>query len=462
MRLFWKVFAVLWLATLLVGGSGFLISRTLQQDWLLLQFHPQLRDFSEQLVSVYERQGPAAAQQWLERQQQRHRLRAELFDSQGQRLIRGTLPTLPRYEAPNLTGGEQRTRHGRLFQLAWDSEQASYQLLLHVPAQELFRWQRTPLAMLSNITMVMLLLALLSLLLSRYLTAPLQKLGVAAEDLAEGRFDARALARIGRRRDEIGQLSRRFQSMADRVQSLLNSQNQLMRDISHELRSPLARLRIGLALGSKQGLAADDPLWNRLDRECSRLDSLIGDILTLSRLDARDMPAAPFRLDELVSAAVEDARFAADTQTLEIHGTTGCELHGWADQLSSALDNLLRNALRFSPEHGRITVNLDADALGCSVVITDQGPGVPDEWLARLGEPFARVPGQPADSGHGLGLAIARRAVARHGGTVTFTNGDHGGLQACLYLPRSGQLPGQRRKKSRESSAGTVLPSPAD
>jgi len=462
MRLFWKVFAVLWLATLLVGGSGFLISRTLQQDWLLLQFHPQLRDFSEQLVSVYERQGPAAAQQWLERQQQRHRLRAELFDSQGQRLIRGTLPTLPRYEAPNLTGGEQRTRHGRLFQLAWDSEQASYQLLLHVPAQELFRWQRTPLAMLSNITMVMLLLALLSLLLSRYLTAPLQKLGVAAEELAEGRFDARALARIGRRRDEIGQLSRRFQSMADRVQSLLNSQNQLMRDISHELRSPLARLRIGLALGSKQGLAADDPLWNRLDRECSRLDSLIGDILTLSRLDARDMPAAPFRLDELVSAAVEDARFAADTQTLEIHGTTGCELHGWADQLSSALDNLLRNALRFSPEHGRITVNLDADVLGCSVVITDQGPGVPDEWLARLGEPFARVPGQPADSGHGLGLAIARRAVARHGGTLTFTSGDHGGLRACLYLPRSGQLPGQRRKKSRESSAGTVLPSPAD
>jgi len=462
MRLFWKVFAVLWLATLLVGGSGFLISRTLQQDWLLLQFHPQLRDFSEQLVSVYERQGPAAAQQWLERQQQRHRLRAELFDSQGQRLIRGTLPTLPRYEAPNLTGGEQRTRHGRLFQLAWDSEQASYQLLLHVPAQELFRWQRTPLAMLSNITMVMLLLALLSLLLSRYLTAPLQKLGVAAEELAEGRFDARALARIGRRRDEIGQLSRRFQSMADRVQSLLNSQNQLMRDISHELRSPLARLRIGLALGSKQGLAADDPLWNRLDRECSRLDSLIGDILTLSRLDARDMPAAPFRLDELVSAAVEDARFAADTQTLEIHGTTGCELHGWADQLSSALDNLLRNALRFSPEHGHITVNLDADALGCSVVITDQGPGVPDEWLARLGEPFARVPGQPADSGHGLGLAIARRAVVRHGGTLTFTCGDHGGLRACLYLPRSGQLPGQRRKKSRESSAGTVLPSPAD
>src|SRR5690606_11567267 len=99
MRLFWKVFAVLWLATLLVGGSGFLISRALQQDWLLLQFHPQLRDFSSQLVGVYEEQGPAAAQQWLEQQLQQYRLRAELFNDQGQRLLQGTLPTLPRREA---------------------------------------------------------------------------------------------------------------------------------------------------------------------------------------------------------------------------------------------------------------------------------------------------------------------------------------------------------------------------
>lgn len=461
MRLFWKVFAVLWLATLLVGGSGFLISRALQQDWLLLQFHPQLRDFSQQLVSVYEQQGPSAAQQWLEQQLQEHRLRAELFDSQGQRLIEGTLPTLPRRETDS-PREEQRPRHGRLFQLAWDSEHTSYQLLLHIPGLELFRWQRTPFATMSNITMAMLLLALLSLLLSRYLTAPLQKLGLAAEELARGRFDASGLARTGRRRDEIGQLSRRFQSMADRVQSLLNSQTQLMRDISHELRSPLARLRVGLALGAKQGLAADDPLWARLDRECSRLDSLIGDILTLSRLDARDIPAQPFDLDQLVAEAVEDARFIADNRQLSVQGSTGCQLHGWSDQLGSALDNLLRNALRFSPENGKIQVNLSATASGCEVVISDEGPGVPDDWLPRLGEPFARVPGQPADSGHGLGLAIARRAVARHGGTLNFSRAVSGGLRACIQLPRMAHSSGQRRKKLRESSTGTGLAAPTD
>lgn len=462
MRLFWKVFAVLWLATLLVGGSGFLISRALQQDWLLLQFHPQLRDFSEQLVGVYEQQGPTAAQQWLEQQQQEYRLRAELFNSQGERLIQGTLPTLPRREADRPRSSEQRPRHGRLFQLAWSSEHTSYQLLLHIPGPELFRWQRTPFALISNITMAMLLLALLSLLLSRYLTAPLQKLGVAAEELAKGRFDASGLTRIGRRRDEIGQLSRRFQSMADRVQSLLNSQTQLMRDISHELRSPLARLRIGLALGSKQGLAADDPLWARLDRECSRLDSLIGDILTLSRLDARDIPAQPFDLDKLVADAVEDARFIADDQQLVIQGSTRCQLNGWSDQLASAVDNLLRNALRFSPEDSEIRVSLAANAQGCEVVISDDGPGVPKEWLPRLGEPFARVPGQPADTGHGLGLAIARRAVARHGGTLSFSQAASGGLRACIQLPRITHSPGQRRKKLRESSTGTGLPTPID
>ena len=459
MRLFWKVFAVLWLATLLVGGSGFLISRALQQDWLLLQFHPQLRDFSSQLVGVYEEQGPAAAQQWLEQQLQQYRLRAELFNDQGQRLLQGTLPTLPRREASD-EASPPRPRYGRLFQLAWDSDQASYQLLLHIPGPELFRWQRTPFAMLTNITIAMLVLAALSLLLSRYLTAPLRQLGAAAEDLAEGRFDATALARTGRRRDEIGQLSRQFQNMADRVQSLLNSQTQLMRDISHELRSPLARLRIGLALGQKQGLSADNPLWERLDRECSRLDSLIGDILTLSRLDARDIPPAPFELDSLVADILEDARFVAGDRQLRLEGATGGTLYGWSDQLASAVDNLLRNALRFSPAEGEVMVRLEATGRDYQVEISDQGPGVPEEWLSRLGEPFARVPGQPADSGHGLGLAIARRAVARHGGTLDFSLTDTGGLRARISLPRHAQLSGQRWKKSRESSTGTGLGSP--
>src|SRR5690606_5450184 len=167
MRLFWKVFAVLWLATLLVGGSGFLISRALQQDWLLLQFHPQLRDFSQQLVGVYEQQGADAAQTWLEQQHQQHRLRSELFDSHGQRLLLGPLSTLPQRPTNTDRCAEQRPRRGRLFHLGWAAQTDAVLLLRHLSRPVLFRWPRTPLALFTYVTMARLLLALVSLPLSR-------------------------------------------------------------------------------------------------------------------------------------------------------------------------------------------------------------------------------------------------------------------------------------------------------
>lgn len=447
MRLFWKVFAVLWIATLLVGGSGFLVSRALQQDWLLLQFHPQLKDFAEELTDLYENQGPAQAQVWLAAQREANRFRAQLYSNAGQPLLAGTLPQLPRFAQPPTTESRSRsTRHGRMFQLAWSSGQADYHLSLFVPAPELFRWQRTPLALLANIALAMLVLAIISLLLSRYLTSPLRQLGLAAQSLAQGRFESDQLSRIGRRRDEIGDLSRHFNQMGERVQSLLDSQRQLMRDISHELRSPLARLRVGLALGNRKTLQENDPLWLRLDRECSRLDALIEDILTLSRLDSQDQPAERFLLDPLVFACVEDTRFVAEDQKIELRGATHCQLLGWPDQLGSAVDNLLRNALRFSAPQGLIRITLQAKSgslasLSCQITIEDDGPGVEEAWLSRLGEPFLRLPGQANDSGHGLGLAIARRAISMHGGKLTFSRSELGGLKAIINL--SAQPAGQ-------------------
>lgn len=439
MRLFWKVFAILWLATLLVGGSGFLVSRALQQDWLLLQFHPQLKDFAQQLVNRYEAQGAAGAQDWLENQRQEHRLRAQLYDTEGRSLLPGTLPRRPIFQQAAPSDIESRDIwHGRLFQLDWLTADGDYHLSLFVPRDEMFNWRRTPVALILNVVMAMALLALLSLLLSRYLTNPLRQLGVASQSLAQGRFEAEKLERIGRRRDEIGDLSRHFVRMAQRVQDLLDSQRQLMRDISHELRSPLARLRVGLALGSKQDIAIDDPLWLRLDRECTRLDLLIEDILTLSRQDVQDHPPCRFELDPLVAEVVEDNQFVADTQQLGMEGSTQAKLEGWPDQLRSAVDNLLRNALRFSPPEGVIRISLATHRDQCIISVEDQGPGVDEQWLSRLGEPFLRLPGQAGDSGHGLGLAISRRAIAMHGGSLTFSRSDLGGLKAQIQLP--GQL----------------------
>lgn len=437
MRLFWKVFAVLWLATLLVGGSGFLVSRALQQDWMLLQFHPQLRDFASQLVAKYEQQGPEQAQDWLEQQLSDHRLRARLFDANGDPLVAGTLwPTARQHLINEVENSSSRNRYGRRFHLAWSGDLASYQLSLHVPTPELFRWQRTPFALIANISLAMAVLALLSLLLSRYLTNPLRRLGRAAQTLGDGHYEPDSLQPSLRRRDEIGDLSRQFQHMAIRLQTLLDSQQQLMRDISHELRSPLARLRIGLALANRQPLAADDPLWQRLDHECSRLDGLIGDILTLSRLDSHDQADELFALDQVVSETVDDANFSAEHQRIVLQGQTHSQLLGWPQQIASALDNLLRNALRFTPDDGEIRIQLSRRGAQAIICIEDSGPGVPDEWLSRLGEPFARLPGQAADSGHGLGLAIARRAIDRHQGQLSFDRSPQlGGLRAVISLP---------------------------
>ncbi|GAA6131625.1 HAMP domain-containing sensor histidine kinase [Halopseudomonas sabulinigri] len=439
MRLFWKVFAVLWLATLLVGGSGFLVSRALQQDWLLLQLNPQLRDFAAQLTSTYEHEGAVAAQDWLEQQRRQHRIRARLFDASATSLLPGTLPRLPRFgpqPPPSARHPEPPPPRGRLLQLSWQTDQQDYLITVHIAEPNLWNAERAPIGLVLNIALGMGLLALLSLLLSRYLTAPLRQLGLAAQSLGHGRFEGAPLARINQRRDEIGDLSRQFGLMAEQVQNLLDSQQQLMRDISHELRSPLARLRIGLALGSQPDRAADAALWQRLDRECDRLDRLIDAILTLSRLDSQAEPAQTFALDPLLRRVVEDAQFATPELTINLQGASQLQLSGWPEQLASAIDNLLRNAQRFSPPEGQIRVQVDAAAAHCEISIEDEGSGVAEPWLSKLSEPFVRVPGQPADSGYGLGLTIAARAIARHNGTLRFDCAPQRGLRAIIRLPK--------------------------
>jgi len=198
----------------------------------------------------------------------------------------------------------------------------------------------------------------------------------------------------------------------------------------------LARLRIGLALGSQRDLAADAALWQRLDRECDRLDRLIDAILTLSRLDSEADPAQTFALDPLLARVVEDAQFATPELSIKLQGTSHLELRGWPEQLASAFDNLLRNAQRFSPPAGHIRLNVEPAGTHWEISIEDEGSGVAEPWLDRLSEPFVRVPGQPADSGYGLGLTIAARAIARHNGSLRFSRAPQGGLRAVIQLPR--------------------------
>ena len=281
----------------------------------------------------------------------------------------------------------------------------------------------------------------LSLWLARYLSAPVGALRRATQRLSAGDLSARVGGPVDRRRDEIGELARDFDGMAGRIETLLGSQRRLLRDVSHELRSPLARLTVALQLArDREGVQAVEAL-DRIEREAGRLDTLIGQLLLLERLEARtlDAEAVAFDLCDILNEVVDDASFeaSATNRGVELDANTPCPVRGYPALIRSALDNVLRNAVRHTAEETAVEVSLNCDVASVEMMIRDHGPGVSEEHLETLFEPFSRVADarERSSGGAGLGLAIARRAVEVHGGSVTARNHPDGGLEVVITLP---------------------------
>jgi signal transduction histidine kinase len=287
---------------------------------------------------------------------------------------------------------------------------------------------------LSALGICLVVLTLFSLLVTLSITRPLSRLRGAVHDLGQTSYQQNSLAQLSGRRDEFGVLANDFNRMGARLQSLIGSQRQLLRDVSHELRSPLARLRIALALAERAEPEQREKLWPRLTRECDRLEALISEILALARVDAEQSTAEPVQLLPLAEGVRKDALISAAEQQVNIDIGASLQLQGWPTMIERALDNLLRNAVRFNPAGRPIEIQARLDGDRISLSVRDHGPGVAEEYLAQLGEPFFRAPGQSA-AGHGLGLAIARRAAERHGGGLHLANHAEGGFIATLDLP---------------------------
>jgi two-component system OmpR family sensor kinase len=276
-----------------------------------------------------------------------------------------------------------------------------------------------------------------SALLAWYLARPIRVLREAFESTAAGKLDTRVQQRMGSRRDEIADLGRDFDRMATRIESLVISQRRLLHDVSHELRSPLARLQVAI------GLARQDPqklqiTLDRVERESTRLDDLVGELLTLSRLEASASDQIRGRLDlaELLVTISDDARFEAQASGRDLRcvAPAAFMMDGHEESLHRALENVIRNALKYTPEGGTVDVELKAIGAGAEVTVCDRGPGVPDDDLDRIFEPFYRG-SQPRLPGAGLGLAIAQRAVRSHGGNIRASNRSDGGLCVEIRLP---------------------------
>lgn len=432
--LFWRILAAFWLALALVAGLAMLLGRALNQDAWILSRHPALQGLAETLVQRYEVGGPDEVQRMLEQFKRRARIDVQILNDSGQPVVRGTFP--PRAAAFEARQHDERLPWRRLTEEYTSTRSGdSFLLIYRIPYPELEAWHRGSLLWpFSALGIALVVLTLFSLALTLYITRPLNRLRRAVHDLGQTAYQQDSLARLSRRRDELGVLAGDFNRMGQRLQGLIGSQRQLLRDVSHELRSPLARLRIALALAERAGPEQREALWPRLSQECDRLEALISEILALARLDAEPGATRPIAVRPLLVSLADDARLLHPDQRIEIRCPAELRLDGWPDMLERALDNLLRNALRFNPAEQPVEIDASqADGLLC-VQVRDHGPGVQPENLAQLGEPFYRAPGQAAP-GHGLGLAIARRAVERHGGTLALANHPGGGFVASIELP---------------------------
>lgn len=283
---------------------------------------------------------------------------------------------------------------------------------------------------------------LASLALAWYLTKPLRHLHWGVDRVASGQFDTRIRPHMGRRRDEIVDLADRFDRMTEQLQQLTEARNRLFHDLSHELRSPLGRMRAAMGL-LRQDPSESGAMVERIDREIERLDGLVNELLTLHRLEAGAGHQRNDQVDliELLSDIAEDAGFEAASSgrklSLQAQGRFVAQVDG--ELLYRAFENVVRNAIKFTAADTTVEVsaNVVTDEVGrhLKVSVADRGPGASDALLKAMFDPFVRGDNGTQGIGHGLGLAIARRAVRAHGGDIAARRREGGGLVVDIVLP---------------------------
>lgn len=450
--LFLKIFLSFWLAqalivALVVAATIAFRPQTESPFWEYIKAHT-----ADQLMQAYEAGGSAGLNHKLDEFNASLKLQAFLFDDQGKELAGRVAPEWAHRFSQGLNPQPPGLFHrfsARRFvtQQVTADDGHRYIMVAEVPPRPwlpLLR-QRPPGAGLEILAMAVLVSGIICYLLARYLTSDVRRLRAATQQLAAGDLSARADAPRGGRRDEIAQLVRDFNTMAARLQDLVNAQSRLLNDISHELRSPLARLSVALGLAWQRTGPDAHSVLERIELEANRLNELIGRLLTLARLEGGDdaMQRTQISLDDLIRDITKDADFEAQSRQCRVRCMIQDEITilGSPSLLHSAVENVVRNAMRHTPEGTEVEIRLAREiSLGndeAVVRVTDRGPGVPKEALDKLFRPFYRLDDARGrqTGGAGLGLAITERAVRLHGGTVRATNRAEGGLMVEIRLP---------------------------
>lgn len=448
-RLFWKIFLSFWAALILFAAATMLTAshylEQARQEERAISPRQRLLAHATEAQRVADREGINGLKTWLRAVDRRELIPLLLVDIDGNELLgRPVPPAFGDRLGPGAARPWGMPRLGR-----WQPpvirlpDATEYRLVPDFQGVSLGRVLVRPRVMALPLVIAALVSGLVCFLLARYLTAPLERLRRATDAYAGGDLTQRVAPGLGTRRDEIAELAQSFDQMAQRLQELMNAQRQLLRDVSHELRSPLARLTVALGLARQRADGGITTEFDRIEREAERLNELIGQLLSLARLESgvAATARAPVDLAALLAEVANDADFearAADRR-VELRAGGAAVIAGDARLLHSAFENIVRNAVRYTADGSVVEVVLapDPGRAGWRVTIRDHGPGVPEPMLARLFEPFVRVD-EARDrerGGYGLGLAIAERAIRAHGGAVWAGNAAGGGLCVEVRLP---------------------------
>lgn len=450
-RLFLRVFLWFWLGStalvLVLGVSLMMAQPDLVATWRVIG-RTAMRRLGSQVANVYERQGTGGATSMLADLSREGRFRVWLYGGDG-RLVAGPSPLGHAGDLVEsaLTTDEAERSVGRdailVARRTVSDSGAPYVVMWEAPRP--WRWpSQVPLLRFSlRLGALIVTGGVVCWLLAWQITKPIRTLRAAARRFADGDLSVRVSGhREFRRRDELSELAGEFDQMAARIGSAIASQQQLLADISHELRSPLARLSLALDLARRR-LGDEVPEHQRIDLEVQRLNALIEQLLTLARLQGQaDSPQRDtVDLRDLVREVAKDARFEAEATGRSVAVDRECDavVRGNRALLRSAIDNVVRNAVRHTAEHSTVSIAMERpDAAGrLAILVSDRGPGVPAHALDRLFDPFFRVDDarDRTTGGLGLGLSITRQAMLAHGGSVSAENRPDGGLTVRLELP---------------------------
>ena len=451
--LYVKIFLTFLVTIFLVILAAVILTVIRDREFALLPHQDFVRkaitEYSRQMIHAYEHDGIEAADKISHELERQSSIHISLFDEKGRPLTHRRVGRhMERMAQQALRTGEvvfpKMGVRNRLASVIQMPSGRTYVVGVRLP-------NRPPAAgFVRSIThgflgwQLLLLLgvaALACFFLARSLTSPISRLRQATRSFAAGDLSTRIGDGI-KGSNEIAGLAGDFDDMAAKIEDLVDAQQCLLRDISHELRSPLARLGIALELARQE----EDPVQRdksllRIERETERMNEMIGALLRLTRLDSGsdELQKEEFDLAELLDSLVQDANYEAEARSCQVVLTAPSDISyvGSQELLASAVENVIRNAVRHAPEKSCVTVDLSEENRQRVIRVVDQGPGVPEVALGKLFKPFYRVESarDRQSGGTGIGLAIAERAVSLHGGSIRAENRPVGGLVVEIRLP---------------------------